>query len=59
MVKKSIAKQIIDEFIEELQNKRVVDGQCLDSLKELLDSGNLKKDDILRVLKEEANHENP
>ncbi|MFH1672838.1 MAG: hypothetical protein ABIF87_05375 [Pseudomonadota bacterium] len=59
MVTKSIPTQIIDEFIDELSKNRSIGSQQLDSLKSLLNSENCKKEDIVKLLKEDEKHENP
>lgn len=58
MATKPISKQIIDEFIEEMSKNKSLKKQHLVSLKELLVSGRFRKEDIVKVLKEEENHEN-
>lgn len=59
MATKSIPRQIIDEFIEELSKNKSLGSQQLDSLKCLLNSEDCKKEDIVKVLKEDETHENP
>jgi len=59
MTTKSIPRQIIDEFIEELSKNKSIGNQQLESLKGLLDSEDCKKEDIVKVLKEDERHENP
>ena len=59
MATKSIPAQIIDEFIEELSKNKSLGSQQLQSLKCLLGSEDCKKEDIIKVLKEDEKHENP
>lgn len=58
MATKSISEQIIDEFIEELSQNSSMPKYSLDSLKKLLIAGKLKKEDIVKLLREEEKHEN-
>ncbi len=59
MATKSIPKQIIDEFIEELSKNKSFGSHQLESLKDLLNSENFKREDIVKLLKEDEKHENP
>jgi hypothetical protein len=59
MATKSIPKQIIDEFIDEVSRDKSIGSQQLESLKGLLNSEDCKKEDIVKVLKEDEKHENP
>ena len=58
MAVKSITKQIIDEFIGALSKSKSIDEARLSSLKELLNSEKVKKENVVNLLKEEK-HENP
>jgi hypothetical protein len=53
MAVKSIRRQIIDEFIEELSKTGSIEGNRLDSLRELLIDGKVKKEELVSVLTEE------
>ena len=55
----SISKQVIDKFVEELARTDSLNEKCLESLTKLLHSGDLRKDDIAKLLKEEEGNENP
>jgi hypothetical protein len=59
MTTKSVSQQIIDEFIAELSKAKTIEQSRLDSMKDLLNSGKFKKDDIAKLLKEEKENENP
>ncbi len=59
MATKSIPRQIIDEFMEELSKNKSIGSHQLKSLKCLLNSEDCKKEDIVKVLKEDEKHENP
>lgn len=59
MAKKSISAQIVDEFIEGLEKDESIEQDRIDSLKKLLHSGEYRKDDIVKILKEEEKNENP
>ena len=53
MATKSVTQQIKDAFIEELGNEPSIDEQLRASLKEYIDAGKHKKEEILRLLKKE------
>jgi SOS response regulatory protein OraA/RecX len=57
MAIKGIPKDIIDEFIEKLSEDKSIDEQRLSSLKKVLYSEDVKKEDISKVLQEEPNDE--
>ena len=57
MAIKGISKDIIDEFIDKLSKDRTIDEQRLSSLKKVLYSEDVKKEDIIKVLQEEPNVE--
>jgi len=59
MATKSISKQIFDDFIEELFKNESIENHRVESLKNLLNSGSVNKDDLIKLLKEEEKHENP
>ena len=59
MTTKSIAKQIIDDFIEKLSKNTSLEEPLLNSLRELLDSEKIKKQDIVNLLKEKDKDGNP
>ena len=50
MAIKGISKDIIDEFIDKLSKDRSIDEQRLSSLKKVLYSEDVKKEDIIKVL---------
>lgn len=57
MAAKSLYEQIIDKFTEKLRQKESIDNEVVDSLKEALASGKIKKADILKALKKEVKNE--
>jgi len=59
MTTRSVSQQIIDEFIAELSKNKTLEQPKLDSLKSLLSSGKFKKEDIVNLLREEEQNENP
>ena len=54
MISRSIYKQIIDEFAENLSKEKSIKQPLIDSLKELLVSEDFKKEEIERILKKES-----
>ncbi len=54
MVSRSIYKQIIDEFAENLSKEKSMKQPLIDSLRELLVSEDFKKDDIVKLIKKES-----
>jgi hypothetical protein len=60
MTEKSIPQQIYDDFIEELSKDEYISDEMSKSLKELIESGDAKKKDIVEILtKEDEENENP
>jgi len=59
MTTKSVSQQIIDEFIAKLSKTKILEQPRLDILQLLLSSGNINKNDIAKLLKEEEENENP
>jgi hypothetical protein len=59
MTEKSIAEQIVDEFVENVAKTEVIDQNRLGKLKIVLNSDRPKKADILEAIKEEDEDENP
>ena len=59
MAIKSISSQIIEEFTKKLSTDKFMTSTLIHSLNELLQSGDFKKDDIVKLLKEENKDENP
>ena len=57
MAIKGISKDIIDEFIDKLSKDKSIDEQRLSSLKKVLYSEDVKKEDIIKVFQEEPNDE--
>jgi len=57
MAIKGISKDIIDEFIDKLSEDKSIDEQRLSSLKKVLYSEDVKKEDIIKALQEEPNDE--
>ncbi len=57
MAIKGIPKDIIDEFIDKLSEDKSIDEQRLSSLKKVLYSEDVSKEDIVKVLREEPNNE--
>lgn len=57
MAIKGISKDIIDEFIDKLSKDESIDDQRLSSLKKVLYSESVSKEDIVKVLQEESNNE--
>ncbi len=58
MTEKSIAEQIVDEFIGNIAKTEVIDEKRLEKLKTVLNSEKPKKADILKAIKEDED-ENP
>ncbi len=54
----SVSKQVINKFIEELEVTGFLNEGHLESLKKILHSRDLRKDDIAKLLKIEENDEN-
>lgn len=52
MIDKSIAEQIVDEFIEIVTKTEILDRECLVKLKTVLNSDKPKKADILKAITE-------
>ena len=59
MAEKSLAEQIVDEFVENVAKTEVIDEKRLGKLKTVLNSEKYKKADILEAIKEEDRDENP
>jgi hypothetical protein len=56
---RSVTQQIFDAFIEELSKDKSIDEKLVESLRELLESGNFEKEDIIKLLRNEDLNENP
>ena len=54
MATKSVPQQIYDKFISELSKDSSISEELTESLRKLLESGNVKKGDIVELLKKEG-----
>jgi len=54
MATKSISQQIYDGFISEISKDSSISEELTESLRKLLESGNVKKRDIVEALKKEG-----
>jgi len=54
MATKSIPQQIYDGFISEISKDSSISEELTESLRKLLESGNMKKTDIVEALKKEG-----
>lgn len=54
MATKSVPQQIYDEFISEISKDSSISEELTESLRKLLESGNVKKGDIVELLKKEG-----
>ena len=59
MAEKSIAEQIVDEFIKNVTKSKIIDSERLVKLKIVLNSDKPKKADILEAITEEEQDANP
>ncbi len=58
MAEKSIPEQIIDNFIDKLSKYELLKENSIESLKNILNSDNPRKQDIFNVIKENNQNEN-
>jgi len=58
MAEKSIPEQIIDDFLEKITQKKILDKEKIADLKDVLSSEQPKKADILKAIKEDHKNEN-
>lgn len=58
MAEKSIPEKIVDDFLEKITEREILDKERLEKLKTVLNSDQPKKADILKAINEEEN-ENP
>jgi len=54
MATKSIPQQIYDGFISEISKDNSISEELTESLRKLLETGNVQKRDIVEVLKKEG-----
>ena len=54
MATKSISQQIYDGFISEISKDSSISEELTESLRKLLETGNVQKRDIVEVLKKEG-----
>ena len=54
MATKSIPQQIYDGFISEISKDKSISEELTESLRKLLETGNVQKRDIVEVLKKEG-----
>jgi hypothetical protein len=54
MPTKSIPQHIYDEFISEISKDSSISEELTESVRKLLESGNVKKGDIVKLIKKEG-----